>query len=340
MLCYLYQLKSEKEHHSLILAHKIVHKKINGGINMAKIVSSVAELIGDTPIIKLSKVVPEGFADVYLKLEAFNVGGSIKDRIALNMIATAEAEGILKPGDTIVEPTSGNTGVGLAMLAAAKGYKAVFVMPDTMSIERRLLLSAYGAELVLTPGAEGMPTAIAKAREIAAQPGHFLPLQFENLANPAIHETTTGPEIIAAFDGVGPDAFLSAVGTGGTITGVGRALRKANPDVGIYALEPSESAVLSGGQKGPHKIQGIGTGFIPQVLDTAVFDGVFQVSSEEAFEMTRRLAKEEGILVGISSGAAVAGAIALAGQLGAGKSVVTIAPDNGERYLSTPVFQN
>ena len=307
---------------------------------MVKIVSSVVELIGDTPIIKLSKVVPEGFADVYLKLEAFNVGGSIKDRIALNMIATAEEEGILKPGDTIVEPTSGNTGVGLAMLAAAKGYKAIFVMPDTMSIERRLLLSAYGAELVLTPGAEGMPTAIAKAREIAAQPGHFLPLQFENPANPAIHETTTGPEIIAAFDGVGPDAFLSAVGTGGTITGVGRALRKVNPDVGIYALEPSESAVLSGGQKGPHKIQGIGTGFIPQVLDTAVFDGVFQVSSEEAFAMTLRLAKEEGILVGISSGAAVAGAIALAGQLGAGKSVVTIAPDNGERYLSTPVFQN
>ena len=340
MLCFHYHPMSEKSLHTQILEHTFINNTLNGGISMVKIVSSVAELIGDTPIIKLSKVVPEGFADVYLKLEAFNVGGSIKDRIALNMIATAEEEGILKPGDTIVEPTSGNTGVGLAMLAAAKGYKSIFVMPDTMSIERRLLLSAYGAELVLTPGAEGMPAAIAKAKEIAAQPGHFLPLQFENPANPAIHETTTGPEIIAAFDGVGPDAFLSAVGTGGTITGVGRALRKVNPDVGIYALEPSESAILSGGQKGPHKIQGIGTGFIPQVLDTAVFDGVFQVSSEEAFEMTRRLAKEEGILVGISSGAAVAGAIALAGQLGAGKSVVTIAPDNGERYLSTPVFQN
>lgn len=305
---------------------------------MVKIVSSVADLIGETPIVKLNKIVPEGAADVYVKLEAFNVGGSIKDRIALNMIATAEAKGLLKPGGTIVEPTSGNTGVGLAMLAAAKGYKAIFVMPDTMSLERRLLLAAYGAELVLTPGADGISGSIAKAKEIASIPGNFMPMQFENPANPDIHEATTGPEIIAAFDGVGPDAFVSAVGTGGTITGVGRALRKVNPAVEIYALEPTESPVLSGGQKGPHKIQGIGTGFVPHVLETSLYNAVLQISSEEAFAMTRRIAKEEGILVGISSGAAIAGAIEVAVRLGKGKSVLTIAPDNGERYLSTPVF--
>lgn len=305
---------------------------------MVKIVASIADLIGQTPIVKLNKLVPEGAADVYVKLEAFNAGGSIKDRIALNMIATAEAEGLLKPGGTIVEPTSGNTGVGLAMLAAAKGYKAIFVMPDTMSIERRLLLAAYGAKLVLTPGADGISGSIAKAKEIASLPGNFMPMQFENPANPAIHEATTGSEIIAAFDGVGPDAFVSAVGTGGTITGVGRALRKVNPIVEIYALEPTESPVLSGGTKGPHKIQGIGTGFVPKVLETSLYNAVLQVSSEEAFAMTRRIAKEEGILVGISSGAAIVGAIEVAVRLGKGKTVLTIAPDNGERYLSTPVF--
>lgn len=305
---------------------------------MVKIVSSIASLIGETPIIKLNKVVPEGVADVYVKLESFNAGGSVKDRIALNMIEVAEEEGLLKPGYTIVEPTSGNTGVGLAMLAAAKGYKAIFVMPDTMSMERRLLLAAYGAELVLTPGAEGMNGSIAKAREIAAQPDHFMPMQFDNPANPAVHEATTGPEIIEAFEGKTPDAFIAGVGTGGTVTGVGKALRKVNPNVEIYALEPTDSAVLSGKPKGPHKIQGIGAGFIPSVLDTTLYNGIIQVSNEQAFEMARRVAKEEGILVGISGGAAIAGAIEVAIRLGKGKSVLTVAPDNGERYLSTPLF--
>lgn len=305
---------------------------------MVKIVSSIASLIGETPIIKLNKVVPEGVADVYVKLESFNAGGSVKDRIALNMIEVAEEEGLLKPGYTIVEPTSGNTGVGLAMLAAAKGYKAIFVMPDTMSMERRLLLAAYGAELVLTPGAEGMNGSIAKAREIAAQPDHFMPMQFDNPANPAVHEAITGPEIIEAFEGKTPDAFIAGVGTGGTVTGVGKALRKVNPNVEIYALEPTDSAVLSGKPKGPHKIQGIGAGFIPSVLDTALYNGIVQVSNEQAFEMARRVAREEGVLVGISGGAAIAGAIEVAIRLGKGKSVVTVAPDNGERYLSTPLF--
>jgi len=305
---------------------------------MVKVVSSIANLIGDTPIIKLNKVVPEGVADVYVKLESFNAGGSVKDRIALNMIEVAEEEGLLKPGYTIVEPTSGNTGVGLAMLAAAKGYKAIFVMPDTMSMERRLLLAAYGAELVLTPGAEGMNGSIAKAREIAAQPEHFMPMQFDNPANPAVHEATTGPEIIEAFEGKTPDAFIAGVGTGGTVTGVGKALRKVNPNVEIYALEPTDSAVLSGKPKGPHKIQGIVAGFIPTVLDTTLYNGIIQVSNEQAFEMARRVAREEGILVGISGGAAIAGAIEVAIRLGKGKSVVTVAPDNGERYLSTPLF--
>ena len=211
-------------------------------------------------------------------------------------------------------------------------------MPDTMSMERRLLLAAYGAELVLTPGAEGMNGSIAKAREIAAQPEHFMPMQFDNPANPAVHEAITGPEIIEAFEGKTPDAFIAGVGTGGTVTGVGKALRKVNPNVEIYALEPTDSAVLSGKPKGPHKIQGIGAGFIPSVLDTTLYNGIVQVSNEQAFEMARRVAREEGVLVGISGGAAIAGAIEVAIRLGKGKSVVTVAPDNGERYLSTPLF--
>lgn len=306
---------------------------------MAKIVTSVTDLIGETPIIKLSnKVVPAGAADVYVKLESANIGGSVKDRIALNMIEVAEQEGKLKEGDTIVEPTSGNTGIGLAMIAAAKGYKTIFVMPDTMSIERRKLLKAYGADLILTPGADGIKASIAKATELAAQPGHFMPMQFDNLANPAVHAATTGPEILAAFDGVAPDAFVSAVGTGGTLTGAGQVLKQAKPDIKIYALEPAESPVLSGGFSGPHKIQGIGTGFVPKVLDTVLYDDVLHVTSEEAFEMTREIALKEGLLVGISSGAAIKGAIEVAIKLGAGKKVVTIAPDNGERYLSTALF--
>lgn len=305
---------------------------------MVKVVHSVTDLIGETPIIRLTKVVPADAAEVYVKLESFNVGGSVKDRIALNMIEVAEQEGKLKPGTTIIEPTSGNTGVGLAMIAAAKGYKAIFVMPDTMSIERRKLLKAYGAELILTPGADGITGSINKAKELAESKGYFMPMQFENIANPAVHAATTGPEILEAFGGVAPDAFISAVGTGGTLTGVGQVLKKADPAVKIYALEPTESPVLSGGPKGPHKIQGIGTGFVPSVLDTVIYDEVLQVSSDEAFEMTRRLAAEEGLLVGISSGAAIKGAIDVAIKLGRGKKVVTVAPDNGERYLSTAVF--
>ncbi|MER2131293.1 MAG: cysteine synthase A [Carnobacterium inhibens] len=305
---------------------------------MVKVVHSVTDLIGETPIIRLTKVVPADAAEVYVKLESFNVGGSVKDRIALNMIEVAEQEGKLKPGDTIIEPTSGNTGVGLAMIAAAKGYKAIFVMPDTMSLERRKLLKAYGAELILTPGAEGISASINKATELAESKGYFMPMQFENVANPAVHAATTGPEILEAFGGVAPDAFVSAVGTGGTLTGVGQVLKQADPAIKIYALEPTESSILSGGAKGPHKIQGIGTGFVPKVLDTVLYDEVLQVSSDDAFDMTRRLAAEEGLLVGISSGAAIKGAIDVAIKLGQGKKVITVAPDNGERYLSTAVF--
>lgn len=305
---------------------------------MVKVVHSVTDLIGETPIIRLTKVVPADAAEVYVKLESFNVGGSVKDRIALNMIEVAEQEGKLKPGDTIIEPTSGNTGVGLAMIAAAKGYKSIFVMPDTMSLERRKLLKAYGAELILTPGAEGITASINKATELAESKGYFMPMQFENVANPAVHAATTGPEILEAFGGVAPDAFVSAVGTGGTLTGVGQVLKQADPAIKIYALEPTESPILSGGAKGPHKIQGIGTGFVPKVLDTVLYDEILQVSSDDAFDMTRRLAAEEGLLVGISSGAAIKGAIDVAIKLGQGKKVITVAPDNGERYLSTPVF--
>ena len=305
---------------------------------MVKVVHSVTDLIGETPIIRLTKVVPADAAEVYVKLESFNVGGSVKDRIALNMIEVAEQEGKLKPGDTIIEPTSGNTGVGLAMIAAAKGYKAIFIMPDTMSLERRKLLKAYGAELILTPGADGITASINKASELAEAKGYFMPMQFENVANPAVHAATTGPEILEAFGGVAPDAFVSAVGTGGTLTGVGQVLKKVDPAVKIYALEPTESPVLSGGAKGSHKIQGIGTGFVPKVLDTVLYDEVLQVSSDDAFDMTRRLAAEEGLLVGVSSGAAIKGAIEVAKKLGQGKKVVTVAPDNGERYLSMNVF--
>lgn len=307
---------------------------------MSKIVQSVTELVGNTPLVKLNKVVPADAADVYVKLEFFNPGSSLKDRIALNMIQQAEAKGTLKAGDTIVEPTSGNTGIGLAMIAAAKGYKAVFVMPDTMSVERRKLLRAYGAELVLTPGADGMKGAIAKAEELASKPGYYMPMQFDNPSNPEIHELTTGPEIVEAFDGHGPDAFVAGVGTGGTVTGVGRVLKKANPNVLIYALEPAESPVLAGGSPSPHKIQGIGAGFIPTVLDTSIYDGILEVKSDDAIEMGRRVAAEEGILVGISSGATIAGAIEVAKKLGKGKSVVAIVADNGERYLSTALYPN
>ncbi|ALS24818.1 MULTISPECIES: cysteine synthase A [Paenibacillus] len=309
---------------------------------MAKLVQNVTELIGDTPLVKLNRVVPEGSAEIYVKLEFQNPGASVKDRIAISMINVAEQEGLIKPGDTIVEPTSGNTGIGLAMVAAAKGYKAILVMPETMSIERRNLLRAYGAQLVLTPGAEGMKGAIKRAEEIVAEnPGYFMPQQFKNQANVKIHRETTGPEIVEAIkshDGK-LDAFIAGIGTGGTITGAGSVLKENFPNIKIYAVEPAASPVLSGGKPGPHKIQGIGAGFVPDILNTEVYDGVITVENEEAFETSRRVAKEEGILGGISSGAAIFAALKVAKELGAGKRVVAVIPSNGERYLSTPLYQ-
>lgn len=306
---------------------------------MSEIYQSITELVGNTPIVKLNNIVPEGAADVYLKLEAFNPGSSVKDRISLSMIEQAEKEGLLKAGDTIIEPTSGNTGIGLAMIGAAKGYRVVLVMPETMSIERRKLMQAYGAELVLTPGTEGISGSINKAKELAAENEYFMPLQFDNPANPAIHEKTTGQEIVQAFDDQGLDAFVAGIGTGGTITGAGRALKKAYEEIKIYGVEPAESAILSGNQPGPHKIQGIGTGFVPAVLDVEIFDEVLAVSSEDAMATAREVGVKEGILVGISSGAAINAALRVAQTLGAGKKVLTIVPDNGERYLSTALYQ-
>jgi len=302
-----------------------------------KIVNSVAELVGQTPIVKLNRMVDENSADVYLKLEYMNPGSSVKDRIALAMIEDAEEKGLLNADSTIVEPTSGNTGIGLAMIAAAKGYKAILVMPETMSMERRNLLRAYGAELVLTPGPEGMGGAIRKAEELAKEHGYFMPQQFNNLSNPQIHRMTTAKEIISQMDRV--DGFIAGVGTGGTITGVGEVLRETFDGVKIYAVEPADSPVLSGGKPGPHKIQGIGAGFVPSILNTEVYDGVMKVENETAFEYARKMAKTEGILGGISSGAAVYAALQLAKELGKGKKVLAIIPSNGERYLSTPLYQ-
>ena len=305
---------------------------------MSKVYGSMMELIGNTPMVKLNNIGSEGMADIYVKLEWFNPGGSVKDRIALNMIRSAEKAGKVKPGDTIIEPTSGNTGIGLAMVGATLGYKVILTMPDTMSIERRKLLKAYGAEVMLTPGADGMNGSIKLAKDLSEEKGYFLPQQFENFANPEIHRTTTAKEILEA---TGPDidAFVAAIGTGGTITGVGEVLKEANPKIEIVAVEPTGSAVLSGKAKGPHKIQGIGAGFTPVVLNTAVYDSIELVENEEAMEMARRVAKEEGMLVGISSGANIAAAIKVAKRLGKGKKVVTISPSNGERYLSTELYE-
>ena len=299
--------------------------------------NSITDLIHQTPLVKVNRLTGENDADIYLKLEYFNPGSSVKDRIALAMVEQAEKEGKLKEGGTIIEPTSGNTGIGLAMVAAAKGYKTVIVMPDTMSMERRNLLRAYGAELVLTPGADGMKGAIAKANELAEQNGWFLPQQFENFSNPEVHRLTTGPEIADSLDQV--DAFISGIGTGGTITGAGGVLKERFPEVKIIAVEPEKSPVLSGGQSGPHKIQGIGAGFVPKVLDTDIYDEIIQVSDEDAYDTARKAARQEGILGGVSSGAAIYAALEMAKKLGKGKTVVAILPSNGERYLSTPLYQ-
>lgn len=303
-----------------------------------RVADNIAGLIGETPIVKLNRITDEDSADIYVKLEFMNPGSSVKDRIALSMIEAAEKDGSLKPGDTIIEPTSGNTGIGLAMVAAAKGYKALLVMPDTMSQERRNLLRAYGAELVLTPGAEAMKGAIKKAEELQQENGYFMPQQFNNEANPEVHARTTGAEIAEQMSD-GLDGFVSGIGTGGTITGAGRVLKDKFPGVKLFAVEPNDSAILSGDSPGPHKIQGLGAGFVPKVLDTSIYDGVVRVTNEEAYEVAREVATTNGILGGVSSGAAVAAAKQVAKKLGAGKKVLAVLPDNGERYLSTPLYQ-
>ncbi len=300
---------------------------------------SILDLIGNTPLVKLSRMTGGNDAEIWVKLEGFNPGGSVKDRPALAMIEDAERRGKLKKGMKIVEPTSGNTGIGLAMVAAVKGYPIILTMPESMSLERRLLLQAYGAELVLTPAAKGMKGAIEKANEILASgPGYFLPDQFGNPANPQMHRITTAREIVKAMGSKKIDAFVAGSGTGGTITGVGEVLRKRFKGIRIIAVEPADSPVLSGGKPGPHAIQGIGPGFVPKILNTEVYHEVIQVTNDQAKETTRRLAREEGILAGISSGAACWAALTVAARLGAGKRVITVLPDVGERYLTTGVF--
>ncbi len=308
---------------------------------MSRIYTSADQLIGRTPLLELTHIEKKfGLnARILAKLEYFNPGGSVKDRVALTMIDDAEAKGALKPGSVIIEPTSGNTGIGLASVAAARGYRIIIVMPETMSVERRQLMKAYGAELVLTEGAKGMTGAIAKAAELAKEiPGGFIPGQFVNPANPKAHFETTGPEIWADTDGQ-VDYFVAGVGTGGTVTGVGRYLKSQNAAVKVVAVEPKSSAVLSTGVAGAHKIQGIGAGFVPEVLDTAVYDEIIAVADEDAFRLGRELGRSEGVLVGISSGAALWAAIELAKRPeNAGKTIVALLPDTGDRYLSTPLF--
>lgn len=324
----------------IILGGKIFYLSYNenkGAKKMTKIYENITELIGRTPIIKLQNV-PADSADVYVKLEAFNPGGSVKDRIALSMIRAAEADGRLQAGGTIVEPTSGNTGIGLAFVGSALGYKVVIVMPESFSLERRKLIQAYGAQLVLTPASGGMKAAIAKAKELSETEGYFLAMQFENPANPEVHEKTTGAEIIDAFGPTGLDAFVAGAGTGGTITGVSHALKKANSNIKTYVVEADESAILSGEPAGPHKIQGISASFIPGNLDTKSYDEIIRVKGEDAILTARHLGGKEGFLVGISSGAAIYAALEVAKKLGKGKKVLAIAPDNGERYLSTALY--
>lgn len=299
---------------------------------------NIIKLIGNTPIVKLNRIPGPEDADIWAKLEGSNPGGSVKDRIALSMIEAAEQEGKLEPGGTIIEPTSGNTGIGLALISAVRGYRLILTMPETMSLERRQIFQAFGAELLLTPGSRGMMGAVEEAELIFKKnPGYFMPMQFENPANPEIHRKTTAPEIMEAL---GPkiDGLVAGVGTGGTITGTGEVLKSNNSDIWIAAVEPAASPVLSGGEPGPHKIAGIGAGFFPGVLNTDIFNEVIPVTNEDAAAMSQRIAKEEGILAGISSGAATWAALKVAKKLGKGKKVVVIFPDRGDRYLSTGLF--
>ncbi|WP_111937319.1 cysteine synthase A [Clostridium paraputrificum] len=300
------------------------------------IYNGILELVGKTPVLKVNSLVDENSAEVYVKLEKFNPGGSVKDRAALGMIEKAEKEGLLKPGVTIVEPTSGNTGIGLAMIGKLKGYKVIIIMPETMSKERRDLIKAYGAELVLTEGSKGMKGAIEKALEYEKQGGYFIPQQFENIANPEKHYATTAEEIFEDINDL--DYFISGVGTGGTVTGVGKNLKEKISGVKVVAVEPSKSPVLSGGNPGPHKIQGIGAGFIPGNYDSSIIDEVVQVTDEDAFKTSKEFAAQEGVLIGISSGAAVFAALELAKKVGKGKKILAIAPDGGEKYISMGLY--
>jgi cysteine synthase A len=299
---------------------------------------TILNLIGNTPIVRLNHIPGPEDAEIWAKLESFNPGGSVKDRIALSMIETAEKEGKLRPGGTIIEPTSGNTGIGLALISAVKGYRLILTMPETMSLERRQTFQAFGAEMVLTPGSKGMMGSVEEAELILKKnPDYFMPMQFENPANPEIHRKTTAVEIIDAL-GTEIDGFVAGVGTGGTITGTGEILRSRKADIWITAVEPAASPVLSGGEPGPHKIAGIGAGFYPGVLNTKIFDEIITVTDEDAMSMTRRIAREEGILAGISSGAAAWAALKVAERLGKGKKIVVVFPDRGDRYLSTGIF--
>jgi len=298
---------------------------------------SILDAVGNTPLVRLNRMVPDGSATVYAKLESFNPMSSVKDRIAKSMVEVAERKGLVKQGTVIIEPTSGNTGIGLAMVCAVKGYRLILTMPDTMSAERRKLLAALGADVVLTPGKEGMTGAVKRAEELVeANPGSYMPQQFKNKANPWTHRKTTAKEIIRALECV--DAFVAGVGTGGTITGVGQVLRRRFPQVRIVAVEPEDSPMLSEGRAGQHIIQGIGAGFVPATLDTKIYDEVVKVSAKDAIDAARSLARLEGILAGISSGAATSAAIKVAKEMGPGKTVVVVLPDTGERYLSTDLF--